>query len=83
MRIWIQQPDYVIVANTFELELKCHNLAAIGATGIRALAMKLTREWLPQEIMIPPMLFTQKMLRDNNTQHFNDLFEKFLKFNTV
>ena len=24
MRIWILQPDYVIVANTFELELKCH-----------------------------------------------------------
>ena len=45
--------------------------------------MKLTGEWLPQEIMIPPMLFTQKMLRDNNTKRFNDLFEKFLKFNTV
>ena len=59
------------------------NPAAIGATGIRALAMKLTGEWLPQEITIPPMLFTQQMLRDNNVQRFNDLFEKFPEFNTV
>ena len=59
------------------------NPAAIGATGIRALAMKLTGEWLPKEITIPPMLFTQKMLRDNNVQRFNDLFEKFPEFNTV
>ena len=45
--------------------------------------MKLTWEWLPQEITIPPLLFTQQMLRDNNVQRLNDLFEKFPEFNTV
>ncbi len=59
------------------------NPAAIGATGIRAVAMKLTGEYLPQEITIPPMLFTQDMLREKDVKRFNDLFEKFPEFNTV
>ena len=45
--------------------------------------MKLAGEWLPQKITIPPMLLTQKMLRDKNVWRFNNLFEKFLEFNTV
>jgi len=59
------------------------NPAAIGATGIRAVAMKLTGDFLPAEITIPPMLFTQKMLKDAKIKRFKDLQKKFPAFSTV
>lgn len=59
------------------------NPAAIGATGVRAVAMKLTGDYLPREITIPPMLFTQQMLRSANVKRFSDLQKKFPKFSTV
>lgn len=59
------------------------NPAAIGATGVRAVAMKLAGNPLPDEILIPPMLFTQKMLREAKVRNFRDLQKKFPKFSTV
>jgi len=59
------------------------NPAAIGATGVRAVAMKLTGDYLPREITIPPMLFTQEMLRDANINQLSDLQKKFPQFRTV
>ena len=59
------------------------NPAAIGATGVRAVAMKIAGEPLPKEITIPPMLFTQKMLRDAKITKFSELQKKFPQFSTV
>ncbi len=59
------------------------NPAAIGATSVRAIAMKIAGEKLDHEITIPPMLFTQKMLREAGVKNMKQLRQKFKEFNHV
>lgn len=59
------------------------NPAAIGAVSVRAIAMKLAGEKLAHDIVIPPMLFTQDMLRKAKVQNMSQLRKKFLTFNHV
>lgn len=59
------------------------NPSAIGATSVRTMALKLTGADLPHDILIPPMLFTQKMLKDSGVKNMQELRAKFPQFNTV
>ncbi len=56
------------------------NPASIGAVSVRAIAMKLAGEEVPHDILIPPYLFTQQMLRDKNVKNMKDLREQFPEF---
>ncbi len=59
------------------------NPAAIGATSVRAIALKIAGQKLDHDITIPPMLFTQKMLRDAGVRNMKQLRQKFPAFNHV
>ncbi|MBO6827368.1 MAG: sugar ABC transporter substrate-binding protein [Sneathiella sp.] len=59
------------------------NPAAIGAVSVRAIAKKIAGEELPKDITIPPMLFTQQMLKDAGVKNMKQLRAKFPKFNHV
>jgi len=59
------------------------NPAAIGAVSVRALAKKIAGEKLDHDITIPPMLFTQQMLKDSGVKTMKQLRDKFPKFNHV
>lgn len=59
------------------------NPAAIGAVCVRAAALKIVGETLPKNISIPPMLFTQKMIRDSGVKNMKQLRTKFPEFNQV
>lgn len=59
------------------------NPSAIGATAVRTMALKLAGSDLPHDILIPPKLFTQKMLKDAGVKNMQDLRQKFPEFNTV
>ncbi|MBU0927575.1 MAG: sugar ABC transporter substrate-binding protein [Spirochaetes bacterium] len=59
------------------------NPSAIGATSVRAIALKLAGAPLAHDVLIPPMLFTQKALRESGVRNMNELREKFPAFNSV
>ncbi|MEP3245651.1 MAG: sugar ABC transporter substrate-binding protein [Sneathiella sp.] len=59
------------------------NPAAIGAVSVRAIAKKIAGEKLEHDITIPPMLFTQQMLKDAGVKNMKQLRAKFPKFNHV
>ncbi len=59
------------------------NPAAIGATSVRAIALRIAGQKLDHDITIPPMLFTQKMLRDAGVRNMKQLRQKFPAFNHV
>lgn len=59
------------------------NPSAIGATSVRAIALRLAKVDLPHDLLIPPMLFTQKALRESGVKNMAELREKFPAFNTV
>lgn len=59
------------------------NPAAIGAVSVRAISLKIAGEKLDHEITIPPMLFTQKMIRDAGVKNMKQLRKAFPKFNHV
>ena len=59
------------------------NPAAIGAVSVRAMALKLAGATLPHDITIPPTVFTQQQLKDQNVENMNDLLQKFPKFRDV
>ena len=53
----------------------------IGALSVRALALKIAGEDLPDDILITPTLFTQDMLKEANVKNMEDLQAKFPEFN--
>jgi len=59
------------------------NPAAIGAVSVRAAALKLAGAPLDHDIIIPPMLFTQEMIKKNGVKNMKDLRAKFPAFNSV
>lgn len=59
------------------------NPASIGAVSVRAIALRVAKIDIPKDILIPPMLFTGKMLKDKNIKNMKDLRKKFPKFNSV
>jgi len=59
------------------------NPASIGAVSVRAIALKVAKIDIPKNILIPPMLFTGKMLKDMNIRNMKDLRKKFPEFNSV
>ncbi|MFT6559307.1 sugar ABC transporter substrate-binding protein [Sneathiella sp.] len=59
------------------------NPAAIGAVSVRAIAKKIAGEELEHDITIPPMLFTQDMLKEAGVKNMKQLRTKFPKFNHV
>ncbi len=59
------------------------NPASIGAVSVRAIALRVAKIDIPKDILIPPMLFTGKMLRDMNIKNMKDLRKKFPEFNSV
>lgn len=59
------------------------NPASIGAVSVRAIAMKIANQEVPNDILIPPFLFTQEMLRDKNVKNMRDLREQFPEFTSV
>lgn len=59
------------------------NPAAIGAVSVRAIAKKIAGEPLDHDIIIPPTLFTQQMLKDAGVKSMKQLRDKFPKFNHV
>lgn len=59
------------------------NPASIGAVSVRAIALRVAKIDIPKDILIPPMLFTGKMLRDMNIKNMKDLRKKFPAFNSV
>lgn len=59
------------------------NPAAIGAVSLRAIALKVANIDIPKDILIPPMLFTSKMLKDMNIKNMKELRKEFPAFNSV
>jgi len=59
------------------------NPSAIGAISVRTLALKLAKQSLPHDILIPPTLFTQKSLKDSGVKNMKELRLKFPSFNKV
>ena len=59
------------------------NPSAIGAVSVRTLALKLAKAKLDHDILIPPVLFTQKSLREAGVKNMKDLRQKFPSFNKV
>ncbi len=59
------------------------NPSAIGAISVRTLALKLAKQPLDHDILIPPTLFTQKELRDSGVRNMKELRQKFPAFNKV
>ncbi len=59
------------------------NPGAVGAVSVRAIALKLAGQPLAHDITIPPTVFTQKQLRDQNVENMSDLLNKFPKFRDV
>ncbi|ADD68872.1 periplasmic binding protein/LacI transcriptional regulator [Denitrovibrio acetiphilus DSM 12809] len=59
------------------------NPAAIGAVSVRAICKKIAGEQLPADILIPPMLFTQEMIREAGVKNMKQLRAKFPQFNHV
>jgi len=59
------------------------NPSAIGAVSVRALALKVAKQKLDHDILIPPTLFTSKGLRDAGVKNMKDLRQKFPAFNKV
>jgi len=59
------------------------NPAAIGAVCVRALAMKIAGQTLRKDILVPPVLFTQDMLRKAGVTSMTQLRQKFPQFERV
>ena len=59
------------------------NPAAIGAVSVRAIALKIAKIDVPKDILIPPMLFTGKKLREMNIKNMKQLRKSFPEFNSV
>ena len=59
------------------------NPAAIGAVSVRAISLKIAKQKVPAEILIPPTLFTQQELVKAGVKNMKDLREKFPAFNSV
>ena len=59
------------------------NPSAIGAISVRTLALKLAKQPLDHDILIPPTLFTQKALEDSGVRNMKELRQKFPEFNKV
>lgn len=53
----------------------------IGALSVRALALKVAGEKIPDDILITPTLFTQDMLRESDVKNMVELQAKFPEFN--
>ena len=53
----------------------------IGALSVRALALKVAGEKIPDDILITPTLFTQDMLREAGVKNMEELQAKFPEFN--
>jgi simple sugar transport system substrate-binding protein len=47
----------------------------VGAVAVRAAALLVAGEDVPQDIVVPPALITQQQLRDNNIQNIAELIE--------
>ncbi len=59
------------------------NPASIGAVSVRAIAMKIANQEVPDDILIPPYLFSQEMLKENSVKNMKDLRDKFPEFASV
>ncbi|MFV0430658.1 MAG: sugar ABC transporter substrate-binding protein [Alphaproteobacteria bacterium] len=59
------------------------NPASIGAVSVRAIAMKIAKQDVPHDILIPPYLFTQNMLREKGVKNMKGLREQFPEFTSV
>ena len=59
------------------------NPAAIGAVSVRAIALRIANVDIPKDILIPPMLFTGKMLKKMDIKNMKQLRAKFPEFNSV
>ena len=59
------------------------NPSAIGAVAVRTIALKLAKQTLDHDILIPPTLFTQKALKDSGVKNMKELRVKFPDFNKV
>ncbi len=59
------------------------NPSAIGAVAVRTMALKLAKQQLEHDILIPPTLFTQKALKDSGVKNMKELRLKFPEFNKV
>lgn len=59
------------------------NPSAIGAVSVRTIALKLAKQPLDHDILIPPTLFTQGALRTAGVRNMKELRAKFPDFNKV
>lgn len=59
------------------------NPAAIGAVSVRAIALRIANIKIPKNILIPPMLFTGKKLKELKIKNMKQLRAKFPEFNSV
>lgn len=59
------------------------NPSAIGAVSVRTIALKLAKQKLDHDILIPPTLFTQKAIRESGVKNMKELRLKFPDFNKV
>ncbi|RWX81252.1 sugar ABC transporter substrate-binding protein [Neorhizobium lilium] len=58
------------------------NPAVVGAVSIRAAALQIAGETVPHQIIVDPVLVTQKQLRDANVKTIEDLAKKIPSFST-
>lgn len=58
------------------------NPAVVGAVSIRAAALQIAGESVPHEIVVDPVLVTQKQLRDANVKTIEELAAKIPSFST-
>ncbi|TDW28098.1 monosaccharide ABC transporter substrate-binding protein (CUT2 family) [Rhizobium azibense] len=58
------------------------NPAVVGAVSIRAAALQIAGETVPQNIVVEPVLLTQDQLRSANVQTIEDLAKKIPAFST-